>query len=54
MKITIEQMEWYLNEMKKAQQQHPKAKVYYSPTENEVRVTYPLPQDFDLLTHNTQ
>jgi hypothetical protein len=46
MKATIEQIEYCLMEMKKAQEEHPKANVYYDWEDSEIRITYPLPRDF--------
>lgn len=45
-KLTIEQMEFILGEMRKYQAEHPKAKVYYYTKDGEVRITYPLPADY--------
>jgi len=46
MKASIEQMEFCVSEMKKAQAEHPKAKVYYDWEDSEIRITYPLPRDY--------
>lgn len=48
MKNSIEQIEYLLVEMKKAQKEHPKAKVYYDWEDHEIRITYPLPRDFEI------
>ena len=48
MKATIEQMEYCFGEMKKAQNEHPKAKVYYDWEDSEIRITYPLSKDFQI------
>ena len=45
MKDNIEQIEYLLVEMKKAQTEHPKAKVYYDWEDHEIRITYPIPRD---------
>lgn len=50
MKAGIEQMEYCVSEMKKAQAEHPKAKIYYDWEDNEIRITYPLPPDFEKFT----
>lgn len=34
--------------MKKAQNEHPKAKIYYDWEDSEIRITYPLPKDFQI------
>lgn len=47
MKLSIEQVEHYLEEMKRMQIEHPKAKVYYAVEDGEIRITYPLPRDYD-------
>lgn len=46
MKATTEQLVYLVEEMKKVQAEHPKAHVYYDWEDHEVRITYPLPQDF--------
>ena len=45
-KIDVQTMQYLLREMEKTQKAHPKARVYYSTSGNEIRVTYPLPVDF--------
>lgn len=59
MKATIEQIEFLIVEMKRAQAEHPKATIYYDWEDGELRITYPLPRDFyqfksasDTLEHN--
>lgn len=47
-KATIEQMEYCIGEMKKVQNEHPKAKIYYDWENSEIRITYPLPKDFQI------
>lgn len=47
MKATAQQLEFLLGEMRHAQEEHPKANVYYDWEDNEIRITYPLPRDFD-------
>lgn len=44
MKYTTQQIETILQEMHKAEREHPKARVYFE--DNEIRITYPLPNDF--------
>lgn len=44
-KVTKDEIEMILREMARAEVEHPKAKVYYSFEDNEVRITYPLPFD---------
>lgn len=49
MKSDIEQMEYLIGEMRKAQNEHPKAKVYYDWEDHEIRITYQLPRDYNIL-----
>ena len=51
MKTTIEQIEFLLKSMKSAQVEHPKAKIYYDWEDSEMRITYPLPKDFETIRH---
>lgn len=46
MKATTEQLEFLISQMKGAQNEHPKATVYYDWENSEIRITYPLPRDF--------
>lgn len=48
MKSTTEQLEFILGRMKIAQREHPKATIYYSWEDNEIRITYPLPRDLQI------
>lgn len=50
MNTTVEQMEYFIAEMKKAQNEYPKAKVYYDWENSEIRITYPLPKDYRMIT----
>lgn len=45
MKATIYQLKYLIEEMEKAQNEHPKATIYYDWENNETRITYPLPRD---------
>lgn len=47
MKATIEQLEFLIEKMREAEKEHPKAKVYYDWENSEIRITYPMPKDFD-------
>lgn len=47
MKATVEQIEYLINEMRKAENEHPKAKVYFDWEDNEIRITYPLPKNYE-------
>lgn len=49
-KVFREQIEMILKEMLQAEIEHPKARVYYSFEDNEVRITYPLPLDYERFT----
>lgn len=53
MKISIEQMEYFLMGMKNAQKEHPKAVIYFDFENKEIRITYPLPKDFHKLKYFT-
>lgn len=46
-KYDIEQMHLIVAQMREAMKEHPKARVYFSPEQNEVRIIYPLPADLD-------
>ena len=46
-KATIQQIEFLLGIMKSAQAEHPKATIYYDWENTEMRITYPLPNDFN-------
>lgn len=46
MKLTIEHLAVISGELEGAIREHPKAKCYFDTEANEIRVTYPLPQDF--------
>jgi hypothetical protein len=48
MKATIEKLEYFISEMKKLQVEHPKATIYYDWESNEIRITYPLPKDYEI------
>jgi len=48
MKATIEQLEYCINEMRRLQVEHPKATIYYDWENSEIRITYPLPKDFQI------
>lgn len=50
MNITIQQMEYFVKEMKKYQDEHPKASIYYDSENSEIRITYPLPKDFQMFS----
>ena len=45
-KYDIEAIAYILREMNRAKEEHPKAQIYFSFEANEVRIAYPLPQDF--------
>lgn len=47
MKANIEQLEFLIAQMRAMQIEHPKATVYYDWENREIRITYPLPHDFD-------
>ena len=53
MKASIEQIEYLIKEMYKTKAEHPKAKIYYDWEDNEIRITYPLPKDFDPIYETT-
>ena len=40
------ELEFILKEMKQVQKEHPKANVYYSWEDREIKIVYPLPKDF--------
>lgn len=48
-KANIQQFEFLIGYMKSVQKEHPKATVYYDFESREVRITYPLPKDFERL-----
>lgn len=43
-------MEYFVKEMKKYQDEHPKASIYYDSENSEIRITYPLPKDFQMFS----
>lgn len=45
-KMKIENLEFILKRMKEAQEEHPKAIIYFDWETNEIRISYPLPKDF--------
>ncbi len=38
--------------MRRLEAEHPKAKIYYAWEDGEIRITYPLPVDFDKFKAN--
>lgn len=42
----IKAVSYILREMNRAKEEHPKATIYFDFEDNEVRITYPLPQNF--------